>query len=71
VNSSADWGPSDVLSVPRVANLLLRLGFPREEVERLVFWNPLQFYAQSPNFKLPDGINRAQLDIPSGLGALA
>src|SRR5919199_1401013 len=61
VNSSADWGPSDVLSVPRVANLLLRLGFPREEVERLVFWNPLQFFAQSPGFTLPDGVTRAKL----------
>jgi predicted metal-dependent TIM-barrel fold hydrolase len=71
VNSSADWGPSDVLSVPRVANLLLRLGFPREEVERLVFWNPLRFYGQSPNFKLPDGISRAQLDIPAGVGSFA
>ena len=67
VNSSADWGPSDVLSVPRVANLLLRLGFPREEVERLVFWNPLRFYAQSPNFKLPEGITRAQLGAGSGV----
>src|SRR5438093_1991370 len=61
VNSAADWGPSDVLSVPRVASLLLRLGFPREEVERLVFWNPLQFHAQSPNFRLPDGVAREQL----------
>lgn len=66
VNSSADWGPSDVLSVPRVAHLLLRQGFPREEVERLVFWNPLKFFAQSPNFKLPDGVTRQQL----GLGSL-
>lgn len=66
VNSSADWGPSDVLSVPRVAHLLLRQGFPREEVERLVFWNPLQFFGQSPNFKLPGGVTRQQL----GLGSL-
>jgi predicted metal-dependent TIM-barrel fold hydrolase len=64
VNSSADWGPSDVLSVPRTAALLLRLGFPREEVERLVFWNPVQFYAQSPNFRLPDGVGPEQLGIP-------
>ena len=67
VNSSADWGPSDVLSVPRTATLLLRLGFPREEVQRLVFWNPLRFYAQSSNFKLPEGITRAQLGAGSGV----
>lgn len=71
VNSSADWGPSDVLSVPRVATLLLRLGLPREEVERLVFWNPLQFYAQSPNFTLPDGVTHAQLGVSSGLSTWA
>lgn len=67
VNSSADWGPSDVLSVPRVANLLLRVGFPRDEVERLVFWNPAQFYGQSPRFSLPDGVSRAQLGLPANL----
>ena len=61
VNSSADWGPSDVLSVPKVAHLLLQGGFPREEVERLVFWNPLQFYGQSPRFKLPAGISRDRI----------
>ena len=71
VNSSADWGPSDVLSVPRVATLLTRLGFPREEIERLVFWNPVRFFAQSPNFKLPDGVTRERLGLPSGLERLA
>jgi len=67
VNSAADWGPSDVLSVPRVATLLLRLGFPRDEVERLVFWNPLQFHAQSPGFRLPNGVTRAQLGLESAV----
>ena len=70
VNSSADWGPSDVLSVPRVATLLLRNGFPRQEVERLVFWNPLEFFAQSPNFKLPDGVTREQLGVGSFVSGL-
>jgi uncharacterized protein len=67
VNSSADWGPSDVLSVPRVARMLLGVGFPREEVERLVFSNPLAFYSQSPNFKLPDGVSRTDLGVSSRL----
>lgn len=71
VNSSADWGPSDVLSVPRVANLLLSLGVPRDEVERLVFWNPLRFFAQSPSFVLPAGVTRNQLGLESGLGSFA
>jgi predicted metal-dependent TIM-barrel fold hydrolase len=55
VNSSADWGPSDVLSVPKVARQMLQNGFSRDEVERLVWENPIRFYSQSPNFKVPVG----------------
>jgi len=55
VNSSADWGPSDVLSVPKVAHQMLKSGFSRDEVERLVWENPIRFYAQSPNFAIPIG----------------
>ncbi len=55
VNSSADWGPSDVLSVPKVAQLMLKTGFSRDEAERLVWENPIRFYSQSENFTLPKG----------------
>ena len=63
VNSSADWGPSDVLSVPKVAQLMLRSGFSREEVEKVVFHNPVHFFSQSPNFRMPEGTTR--LAVPS------
>jgi len=43
----------------------------RSKVEHLVFNNPLQFYAQSPNFVLPDGVTREKLDLTSSFGALA
>lgn len=65
VNSSADWGPSDVLSVPKVAQLMLKVGFSRAEVERLVWENPIRFYSQSPNFKVPTGAEH--LAAPRGL----
>ena len=55
VNSSADWGPSDVLSVPKVARQMLSVGFSRDEVERLVWENPIRFYSQSTNFIVPVG----------------
>jgi predicted metal-dependent TIM-barrel fold hydrolase len=55
VNSSADWGPSDVLSVPKVARQMLSVGFSRDEVERLVWENPIRFYSQSSNFAVPAG----------------
>jgi predicted metal-dependent TIM-barrel fold hydrolase len=47
VNSSCDWGPSDPLSVPRVVLELKRRGFPTNQIERLVFHNPAEFYGQS------------------------
>lgn len=68
VNSSADWGPSDVLSVPRVARLMLRSGFSREEVEKVVFHNPIEFFSQSPNFKLPEGVTRSPINGRVGVG---
>lgn len=44
VNSSADWGKADPLSVPKTAALLERRGAPRAEVQRLVWDNPIAFY---------------------------
>jgi len=50
INSSADWGYSDPLLVPKtVANMRLA-GFSREEIEKVVFHNPYNFYKQSPKF---------------------
>lgn len=50
VNSSADWGVSDPLSVPKLVVELRRRGYPREKIEQLVFHNPIQFYRQSPRW---------------------
>ena len=50
INSSADWGVSDPLSVPRVVRELECRGVPRDQIEQLVFLNPIQFYSQSPRF---------------------
>lgn len=47
VNSSADWGVSDPLSVPKLAVELKRRGYPRDKIEQLVFRNPIEFYRQS------------------------
>ena len=47
VNSSCDWGPSDPLSVPKVAAELKRRNFPQDQIEQLVFRNPIAFYGQS------------------------
>ncbi|MCB9896506.1 MAG: TatD family hydrolase [Planctomycetes bacterium] len=47
VNSSADWGPSDPLSVPKLAVLMQQSGFDEETVQRLVWDNPVRFFGQS------------------------
>lgn len=50
INSSADWGYSDPLSVPKTAVLMRKEGFSRDEVEKVVFYSPLTFFKQSLNF---------------------
>jgi predicted metal-dependent TIM-barrel fold hydrolase len=47
VDSSADWGVSDPLAVPRTAKLMLEQGIDAEAVEKTTWGNALQAYAQS------------------------
>jgi len=47
VDSSADWGVSDPLSVPKTAKLMLEAGIDREAVELVTWQNALDAYAQS------------------------
>ncbi|WP_135305200.1 TatD family hydrolase [Haloarcula amylovorans] len=50
-NSAADWDPSDPLAVPKARDKMLDRGWDREEVQRVVFDNPYEFFNQSPNFE--------------------
>jgi predicted metal-dependent TIM-barrel fold hydrolase len=47
VDSSADWGVSDPLAVPRTAQVMLERGVPAESVEQTTWSNALEAYAQS------------------------
>lgn len=47
VDSSADWGISDALSVPKTAALMLQRGVPQAHVEQVCYRNALDAYAQS------------------------
>ena len=47
VDSSADWGKSDPLSVPKTAKLMLERGLSQEAVELVTWQNALDAYAQS------------------------
>jgi uncharacterized protein len=47
VDSSADWGVSDPLSVPKTAKLMLERGISPADVELATWTNALNVYAQS------------------------
>lgn len=47
VDSSADWGVSDPLAVPRTAKLMLERGISPADVEQVTWANALAAYAQS------------------------
>lgn len=53
INSSADWGPSDPLMVPRTLLELRRRNWDDERLEQLVWNNPRDFYAQSGRLQPP------------------
>ncbi len=56
VNSAADWGKSDPLKVPRTAQAMARAGFGEQEIETVVWHNPIAFFEQSGR------LDRAQLE---------
>lgn len=47
VNSAADWGVSDPLKVPKTGDAMLAEGFSQADVTKVLFENPLEFFAQS------------------------
>jgi predicted metal-dependent TIM-barrel fold hydrolase len=61
VNSAADWGVSDPLMVPRCATLMQQAGFTAEQVDQVVWRNPVGFFAQSGRLDV------AQLEQPTSV----
>ena len=54
VNSAADWGRSDPLKVPKTGDAMLKSGFSEAEVEKVLFENPINFFAQSGRISLQE-----------------
>jgi uncharacterized protein len=50
VNSSADWGVSDPVSLPKAAGFMAASGFSAPDIEKILFHNPMSFYGQCPKF---------------------
>ncbi|WP_030460007.1 TatD family hydrolase [Kitasatospora sp. NRRL B-11411] len=44
VNSAADWGRSDPLKTVRTGEAMLRAGFSADDVDRVLWRNPVEFY---------------------------
>ena len=54
VNSAADWGRSDPLKVPKTGRAMLDAGFSESDVDRVLYRNPIEFYAQSGRISIED-----------------
>jgi len=62
VDSSADWGVSDPLAVPKTANLMLERGIPEEDVHKTCYANALAAYSQSGQIQESDWLNPPAID---------
>ncbi|MFF9622604.1 TatD family hydrolase [Streptomyces griseosporeus] len=47
VDSAADWGRSDPLKTRKVGDLMLAEGFSEDDVDRVLWRNPVEFYGMS------------------------
>jgi uncharacterized protein len=62
VDSSADWGVSDPLSVPRTAKLMLERGIEPATVERVTWSNAVEAYGQSGQIDLEELLAAPEID---------
>lgn len=62
VDSSADWGVSDPLAVPRTAALMLKQGIDPEWVRRVTWQNALDAYGQSGQIDVEQLEKSPQID---------
>ncbi|MGE0712745.1 MAG: TatD family hydrolase [Planctomycetota bacterium] len=66
INSAADWGVSDPLLVPKTVLAMRKAGMDEEEIQKVVWENPIRFFAQSGKIDFADfegrgGIDRTQV----------
>ncbi len=62
VDSSADWGVSDPLSVPKTANLMKEKGIAESDIQLTCYQNALSAYGQSGNMKESDWVDGVSFD---------
>ncbi|NAW66681.1 hydrolase TatD [Photobacterium halotolerans] len=54
VNSAADWGCSDPLKVPKTGAAMRQAGYSDAEITKVLFDNPIDFFAQSGRISKED-----------------
>lgn len=62
VNSAADWGQSDPLKVPKTGEAMRAAGFSDEEITKVLFANPIEFYAQSGRISIEEVLEPIQVN---------
>lgn len=62
INSAADWGISDPLKVPKTVQVMRAEGIAEEDIEKIVWQNPVAFFAQSGNLDVADIDIRPSID---------
>ncbi len=62
VDSSADWGVSDPLAVPKTASLMLRSGISKEDVTKTCYQNALDAFGKNGKMKESDWLNAKGVD---------
>src|SRR5690606_26072857 len=62
VDSSADWGISDPLAVPKTAQLMIENGISPDDVAAMCYGNALLAYGQSGQFREEDWLDPASID---------
>ncbi|MGH8731999.1 MAG: TatD family hydrolase, partial [Burkholderiales bacterium] len=62
IDSSADWGVSDPLAVPKTARLMLERGIAAKDVEAICYGNALRAFGQSGQIKEEHWLDPAPID---------
>jgi uncharacterized protein len=62
VDSSADWGVSDPLAVPKTALLMQERGIPEAHIRAVCYENALAAYSQSGQMQESDWLNPTPID---------
>jgi len=62
IDSSADWGVSDPLAVPKTARLMLERGIAEKDVEAICYGNALKAFGQSGQMKEEHWLDPAAID---------